>query len=89
MWKHGEHVLSGYCTWKDGLAKAQHNSSVFSYSPAKDRRRLLHRSATTFLFVSRGLWVVLRQGPESPHKKNACPPPRMLYEISTFPAMMA
>jgi hypothetical protein len=53
---------SGYCTSKYGLDVAQHDSSIFPYSLTGERRHLLHGSITTYLFLSMGLWLVLRHG---------------------------
>jgi hypothetical protein len=42
---------------KYGLALAQHNSSILSYSLTGQRCHLLHSLCTIFLFLSWGLWV--------------------------------
>jgi hypothetical protein len=45
-----------------GFAMAQHNTSISPYSPNGKGCHLLHASTTTFLFVSRVLWLMLRHG---------------------------
>jgi hypothetical protein len=52
----------GSCTSKYGLATVQHCTSISPYSLTGQRRHLLHASTTTFLFVSRCLWLMLRLG---------------------------
>jgi hypothetical protein len=50
---------SGFCSSKNGLAMAQHNSSSFPYSPTRQRSYILHGSTTTCFFVCfKGFMVV-------------------------------